>query len=334
MSQIKRSVSMYSLQDNYARGKMSLEDIFGFLSGLNVGMELISDQMIKGAPCPSDEMLDRWDKLVAKYQVDLVCNDIFINTSLYNNRTLTTKEATDLLIQEIKQANRLGFSLVRLVSMTPPEIIEPALPYAEKYNVTLALEIHAGMSFDHPMTQAFIDVIHRLNSPYVGIVVDTGIFCRRHPRVSSNYFRHLGTSEEVIKYIDGIFESGTDPKRFYQKHGGYPKELRDLFQNEQDETYAMFADGYEASELGILDEHMSYIKHFHGKIYEMTDAGIEYSIPYDELIRYLDQKDYQGYISTEYEGNRFVVPGEEMREKEQVIMHQEMLKKYIDALKR
>lgn len=334
MSQIKRSVSLYSLQDNYARGKMSLEDIFKFLSGLNVGMELISDQMIKGAPCPSDATLDRWDALVDRYQVGLVCNDIFINTNLYKNRTLTTKESTDLLIQEIKQANRLGFKLVRLVSMTPPQIIEPVLPYAEKYNVTLALEIHAGMSFDHPMTKAFVDVIHKLASPYVGIVVDTGIFCRRHPRVSSNYFRHFGTSEAVIKYIDGIFERGTDPKRFYANQGGYPKELTDLFKNEQDETYAMFSDGYEMSEFSILDEHMPYIKHFHGKVYEMTDAGIEYSIPYDELIRYLDEKGYRGYISTEYEGNRFVLPGDEVKEKAQVIMHQEMLKKYLDALER
>jgi len=323
---------MYSLQDNYARGKMSLEDIFRFLSDLDVGMELISDQMIKGAPCPTAATLNKWDELVDKYQMDLVCNDIFINTCLYKNRTLTTKESTDLLIREIKQAHRLGFSLVRLVSMTPPEIIEPALPYAQKYNVSLALEIHAGMSFDHPMTKAFIDLIHKLNSPYVGIVVDTGIFCRRHPRVSSNYFRNQGTSEAVIQYIDDIFASGTDPKRFYKKHGGYPKELSALFKNEMDETYAMFADGYEMSELSILDEHMPYIKHFHGKIYEMTDAGVEYSIPFDELIKYLDKKDYHGYISTEYEGNRFVLPGEEMKEKEQVIMHQEMLKKYIDAL--
>ena len=31
MSNIKRSVSFYSLQDQYARGKMNLEDIFKFL---------------------------------------------------------------------------------------------------------------------------------------------------------------------------------------------------------------------------------------------------------------------------------------------------------------
>ncbi|MGV8981027.1 sugar phosphate isomerase/epimerase family protein [Clostridium sp.] len=334
MSNIKRSVSFYSFQDQYARGKMNLEDIFKFLKEIGAEMEFISDQMLKGTPHPSEESLKEWDRLMSKYEVKPVCNDIFINTCLYKNRTLTTKEATDALIEEIKLANRLGFKLVRLVSKTPAEIIEPALVYAEKYDVTLALEIHAGMSFDHPMTQAFIDVIHKTKSPYLGIVVDTGIFCRRHPRVATSYFRSLGANENVIKYIDDIFASGIDPKQFFAKHGGRPKELTDLYKNEADFIYSLFCDGYEASDFSILDEYMPYVKHIHGKVFEMTDEGIEYSIPYDELIKYLDEKDYNGYISTEYEGNRFVLDGEEVKELEQVKKHQDMLKKYIDKLGR
>lgn len=342
MSKIKRSVSMYSLQDEYLNGRMNLEDIFKFLEQMEVeGIEFISDQMLHNSPHPSDEDLKEWDRLVKKYSAKPVCNDIFINTCLYKNRTLTTRESTALLIDEIKLANRLGFNLVRLVSMTPPEIIEPALPYAEKYNVTLALEIHAGMSFDHPMTKAFISEIHRLKSPYLGIVVDMGIFCRKHPRVSTNYFKNLGLHQEVADYIDNIFASGKDPKSVFagdafgsSEHDGiqYPPELQKLIKNETDAFYAMFSTGYESSDLSILDEHLPYIKHFHGKIYEMTEDMVEYSIPYKEIIEYLDKKGYDGYISTEYEGNRFTLPGEPMQEKEQIRRHQAMLKKYIDEL--
>ena len=332
MSNIKRAISFYSLQDQYVRGKINLEGIFKLLKELDAGMEFISDQMMKGTPHPSEESLKQWDELINKYQVERVCNDIFINTCLYKNRTLTTKEATDALIEEIKLANRLGFKLIRLVSKTPAEIIEPALPYAEKYNVTLALEIHGGMSFDNPMTKAFVEVMKKLNSPYVGLVVDTGIFCRRHPRVATNYFRDLGANENVINYINNIFESGTDPKRYFEKFGGVPEELKSLIKNQQDFEYVLFSDGYEASDFSILDEYMPYVKHFHGKVYEMTEEGNEYSIPYDELIKYLHEKGYEGYIATEYEGNRFVLPNEEVKELEQVRRHQEMLKKYIAEL--
>lgn len=336
MSKIKRSVSMYSLQDQYARGKMNLDQIFQFLKELGAGMEFISDQMMKGTPEPLEEVLAEWDRLVNKYQPTLVCNDVFINTCLYKNRTLTGKESTDLLIKEIKLAHRLGFPMLRLVSNTPAEIIEPALIYAEKYQVVLTLEIHAGMSFDDPHTQAYLNVMKKLNSPYVGLTVDTGIFCKRHPRVSTNYFRFLGTSEEVIRYIDNIFAGGTDPKRYFAEHKQegqmFPGELKALIKNNNDFEYVLFSTGYEMSDYHILDDYIPYIKHIHGKIYEMTEEGTEYSIPFDEVIHYLEEAGYEGYISTEYEGNRFALPDAPILDKENVIAHQRMLKKYLGEL--
>ncbi len=341
MSKIKRSVSMYSLQDQYARGYMSLEDMFIFLKEQDTGLELISDQLIKKAPHPDQEMLKKWDALVAEYQPTLVCNDVFINTCLYDNRTLTAKENLQLLIDEIKLANRLGFKMIRLVSNTPTEIIEPALPYAREYDVCMTMEIHAGMSFGTPFTDRFVEVIRKTASPYLGLTVDAGIFCRRHPRVSKEFFRAQGTNDEVVAYIDNIFEQGIDPKQYFdqEKEKGnwhdqmpLPKDLAALVRGESDVLYSIFSTGYEASPFSILDEHMPYVKHIHGKIYEMTEAEEEYAIPYEELIAYLDEKDYDGYVSTEYEGNRFALDGEEIVEKQQVIRHQNQLKKLIEAL--
>lgn len=337
MSRIKRSVSMYSLQDEYARRRMTKKDIFDKLDEIGVeGIELISDQMLHGTPHPDAATLAEWDELIKTHKVKPVCNDIFINTTMYKNRVLTTKEGTDMLIDEIRLANRLGFPLVRLVSMTPPELIHGALPYAEKYNVCLAIEIHAGMSFDHPMTKGFIDVIHQYNSPYLGIVVDTGIFCKCHPRVSTNYFRSLGTTEPVIKYIDEIFESGIDPRiAFAPYHASgkdFPEDLQALITNQADFEYALFSTGYEHSDYSIMEEHIPYLKHIHGKCFEFTEDGEEYSIVYSELIEYLHSKNYDGYISTEYEGNRFVPVDGVADGLSNVIAHQALLKKYIKRL--
>ena len=62
---------------------------------------------------------------------------------------------------------------------------------------------------------------------------------------------------------------------------------------------------------------MPYIKHFHFKLFEMTPDG-EYSMDYKGLLQYLHDHDYDGYVATEYEGNRFTLPGHPMQEKEQV----------------
>lgn len=333
MSKIKRAVSMYSLQDQYARGKMDLEAIFQYLNEMGAGLEFISDQMMKGTPEPPAEELEKWDQLVAKYKPTLVCNDVFINTGLYRNRELTNKEALELLKKEIRLANRLGFPMIRLVSNTRAEIIEPALQCAIDNNVIMTLEIHAGMSFDDPLTQDFINVMKKLDSPYVGLTVDTGIFCRRHPRVSTAYFMEQGTNQAVVDYVDNIFAQGTDPKRYFKEAEAagkkFPDELTALFKNDKDFEYAIFCSGYEQSDFSILDDYWKYVKHFHGKIYEMTDEGVEYSIPFDELVQYLDAKGYDGYIATEYEGNRFALQDAYISDRENVTAHQEMLKRYI-----
>ena len=51
---------------------------------------------------------------------------------------------------------------------------------------------------------------------------------------------------------------------------------------------------------------MPYIFHIHAKFYEMLDDGTEYSIPYDKIVAVLIEGGYNGYLSSEYEGNRHI----------------------------
>lgn len=182
MSRIKPAVSLYSLQDEYLNHRMDLADIMRYVKEQGAeGVEILPDQMLKGAPHISDETLNQWNSLLAETGLAPVIADVFLNTNLYKNRTLTRKECIELLAEEIRQAARLGIHLIRLVSMVPYWVIEPLLPYCEAYDVAIALEIHAGMAFDIPETKAFIEEMKRVNSRYVGLVIDTGIFCRRFP---------------------------------------------------------------------------------------------------------------------------------------------------------
>lgn len=320
MSKIKTCVSLYSLQDEYLNKRMTLSDIMHFVKEKGAeGIEILPDQMLKGSPDISDETLNEWNKLIKETGLTPVIADVFLNTNLYKNRLLTHKECVELLVKEIKQANRLGIKLIRLVSMVPYWVIEPLLPYCEKYNVTIALEIHAAMAFDVKETQDFINEMKRVNSPYVGLVIDTGIFCRRFPRVVRNYEIQNGTSKQVFDYIDTLFEKGTDLHRvLVDNNYKYPAELEAAIQSEHDRMFVPLCDGYENYDFTVLDEYMPYIKHFHFKLFEMTEEGPEYSMDYKGLLQYLHDHDYDGYVATEYKGNRFTLPGAPMAEKQQV----------------
>ena len=334
MSRIKTCVSLYSLQDEYLNHRMDLKDIMHFVKDNGVqGVEILPDQMLKGAPDISDETVAKWHELLKETGLTPVIADVFLNTNLYKNRTLTKRECIDLLIKEIIQANKLGIHLIRLVSMVPYWVIEPLLPYCEKYDVTIAIEVHAAMAFDIPETKAFIDEVKRLNSKYAGIVIDTGIFCRKFPRVVREYETFNGTSPQVFDYIDTLFEKGTDLHRVLRENNfQYPPELEAAIQSEHDRMFVPLCDGYENLDFSVLDEYMPYIKHFHFKLFEMTPEGPEYSMDYKGLLQYLHDHDYDGYVSTEYEGNRFTLPGHKMMEKEQVAAQQAYIRKCLKEI--
>lgn len=334
MSEIKTCVSLYSLQDEYLNKRMSLKDIMYFVKENGAqGIEILPDQMLCGAPKPSEETVSHWHELIKETGLKPVIADVFLNTNLYKNRTLTKKESVELLVKEIKQADRLGIRLIRLVSMVPYWVLEPLLPYCEQYDVTVALEIHAAMAFDIPETRAFIEEMKRLNSKYIGLVIDTGIFCRRFPRVVRNYETQNGTSPQVFDYIDTLFEKGTDLHSVLREnHFNYPPELEAAIQSEHDRMFVPLCDGYENYPFEVLDEYMPYIKHFHFKLFEMTPEGPEYSMDYKGLLQYLHDRGYDGYVATEYEGNRFTLPGEPMAEKQQVAAQLKYIEKCLKEI--
>ena len=292
---IKASVSLYSLQYQYLQGKMNLEEIIAFVKSLGSdGIELLPDQMLHGTPEPTEETYQMWNALVKKYGIGLACDDVFLNTNMFKNRELTKRECISLIKKEIVMAHRLGFKTIRLVSMVPAWIIEPCLETAIENDVSLNIEIHAGLGFGVKKTDEYIEEMLRLDSPYA----------------SGTDFFQLN-----LKSKDGM-----DPK------------LRSLIKSPADGFYAANISGYENRRLEELDSLAKYIKHVHFKLYEMTDEGDEYSIDYKEILQYLHDHGYNGYVSTEYEGNRWVLPDHEIPEVQQVTAHQKMIQRYIKEI--
>ena len=61
----------------------------------------------------------------------------------------------------------------------------------------------------------------------------------------------------------------------------------------------------------------------------MLEDYTEYSIPYKEVIDVLKKGGFNGYIATEYEGNRHIQDIYEVDSVEQVRRHQVMLERMI-----
>lgn len=297
---VKRGVSLYSFQEEYFLRQMSVEDCIAAAAGLGArGIEIIPEQMIPGLPRLTDEFVEDWFGWMQEYGTTPVATDLFLDTKLHPDRWLTLDEQVASVRRDIDIAVRLGATVIRAIVNTPPEVMEAAAPYAEEKGARLLLEVHAPFHFAHPWIVEHLEVMHRTGSPALGLMPDMGIHVKRFPRVVSERALRDGAKPELVDYIVKTYDDHGDTHALadiVNYRGGGPVEF----------GLARQATHYTWTEPKSMLDHMSLIGHIQAKFYEMTEDGVEYSIPYDEIVPVLVEGGFDGYLSSEYEGNRHI----------------------------
>jgi sugar phosphate isomerase/epimerase len=279
--------------------------------------------MLKGFPKVSDEFVDQWFGWMEQYGVEPVAYDAFLDNKLFHNRLLTLEENVDMMIRDLKLANKLGFKVLRTLVSTPLEVVKASLPYAEEYGVKIALEVHAPFTFGTPWFEERMEYIISSGTKWFGIMPDLGIFVKRIPPVMEQRHIRDGGTLEIIKFVSENYANGVDKDETLE----VVKKMKHA--NKVDLAYAELARHLIYTDPKILKDYISYIMHVHGKYYDMTEDFKEPSIPYKEIINILDEAGYDGYINSEYEGNRHIQDFMEVDSIEQVKRHQELLKSLI-----
>ncbi len=332
MAQIRRGVSLYSLQDSYAVGRLDLAAQLRLVAELGAtGVETIGDQSFRATPFPTDETVSAWRAAVDAAGLELVCNDVLLDSAMYRNRTLRVPEQVELLKQQLDVSKRLGFPMIRITSDVSAVVTELALPYAERLGIVITAEIHGGMSFDEPRAASWVEMMKRAQSEYLGLTIDFGIFCDRHPRLPIAYFETLGVAPQVVAAVQQLWREHGDFHRYLVAHDHrFGPELSSLFRSPVDAEFCIFAGGYEDTPLEVLDEHREYIRHCHGKFFEMLPDGTEQAIDVPRILERLNQIGYDGYVCSEYEGNRFIPIGQDVDDQGQLRAHQRLLAAHLD----
>lgn len=320
MSKIKRGVSLYSYQDEFYTGKMSLEDCIREASKAGAaGIEFLPEQMLPTFPNISDDFVKQWHEWLKKYNVEPVAYDAFLDNKLFANRMLTTTENVEMMKRDLKIANRLGCKILRTLVSTPLEVVRQSLPYAEEMNVKIALEVHAPFTFGTPWFEERLDYIKESSTKWFGIMPDFGIFTKRIGSIFQDAYIRKGGTPEIIKMVSDKYESGIDRNETKEKVA-HMKEA-----TKADKAFADFCSHFVYTDPNIVIENMPYIFHVHGKFYDITENLQETSIPYHDVVSILKDAGYDGYICSEYEGNRHIQDYMEVNSIEQVQRHQKML---------
>jgi sugar phosphate isomerase/epimerase len=330
---IKRGVSLYSFQEEYFLRKMTLEDIIATTQKLDIpGIEIIGDQMIPNYPNISNEFIKKWHGWMDKYERTPVCLDMFLDWNKFKGREMTEDEKLESVTMDIVNANKLGCTVIRMIHDVQPDLLEKLEPTARKYNVKLALEIHAPSYYDSPHEQNLVELFRRMQSPYLCFTLDMGVYTKRLPRVAKERYVREGMKPEIAEYLANGYDTGTLPSthELGRANTALADKVLAMGGREMDIFWAMMGTHGIFGDPKLLKEYIPYTSHVHGKCYDMMVPEYhEYSIPYEEIVPILIEGGYEGYIDTEYEGNRWIQDAFEVDSTEQVRRHQVMLKQLL-----
>ena len=345
---IKRGVSLYSYQQAQFFKKMTWKDqIVEVHDNLKTdGIEIIDEQLIRNYPFPSDEFIYDWNNFIARYNMQPVTMDIYLDVHQFRDHVMNHREAAERLKNDIKLAARMGFKNVRPLCLVPIDVIEMALETAEKYDVRMGKEIHAplpirpgakkqptkGMAaaLDFRMTDQIIELAQKTGSKHVGLVPDFGIFQHSPSQVAIDYAKRHTKNPDIIDFIlehSREYEYDDLDALLAEKFPGHDLNMGTIERMSLHESSAKPED--------IIDV-IPYIVSMHGKFYNMTeipgrpgcyeDKAIDYETP----MKYLCENGFDGYIDSEFEGQRDQQDiGYEnlVDEVDQVRKHHEMLKR-------
>ena len=324
----QRGVSLYSFQEKYYRGEMNLRDCLATAAGFGVsGFEMLPDQMLPGYPSIvynlDTNFVAQWKDWIAEYNIWPIAFDIYGETKLRKGQITRDDDLFAELIELAKTANTLGFSILRLPFHVPFRVSERLVPYCADHGMKIASEIHTPYHLDGERAQQMIELAVKRGDGTVGLMPDLGIFCARIPQQVLQDSLRRGGSPEITDYLARLYHTNDreDLIARVAAMGG----------NEIDQWLAMRLqiDVWSDDDPRLLKTCAPYIIHIHGKFYQMNDDLEENDVRYPQIMQSLIEAGYQGYIMSEYEGQR-LIHGADMGydEIEQVRRHQAMLAHY------
>jgi hypothetical protein len=312
-SNVKRGVSLYSFQEEMFLGQMNIEDCVAFAASIGArGIEILPEQNMPNFPNIGDREVAWWQELMAKHGTELTCYDMFLDTKLRKDRLMSDDEQVESIRRDLVLCNRLGIRNMRVLVFVRPDILERCVPYAEELDVHMGVEVHAPWHMEHAWILRTVEVADRLGTKHLGLLPDMGIFMKHFPPVYRDRFIRQGARPEVAQFIIDqhdqkimaeytIYEVAVNMK-------GNPAEVR-MAELLRHQPYA---------NPKRIRDYIPYFRHIQAKFYEMTEDCRDPSHAYPEVIAELVAGGWDGYLSSEYEGNRWIQDVQPVDSREQV----------------
>lgn len=332
------------------------------------GIEIV-DEMSLRYPDPGESFVRQWFGWMDRYGTTPVTMDVGLDVLQFRNHVMTTQEAVERLERDLRLAKRLGFKNVRVLSTCPFEVMLRALPLAEKLDIRLGKEIHQPMRLEGRQVSEIVEHVERTGTAHLGLVPDFGIFGFRPSEVLLAQYERRGAQaaasaasvelaealrggqapfdlSDIINHTAGNLRAAF---KIWLQSGACAPEMSRLFESlrlyvqqrisepgELDYIVVSEALMLSNTSLDTMRQLAKYVVSVHGKFNYMSEIPgrpghyRDIAIDYEGAIAALIAGGFDGYVNSEYEGQRYFqdrTRAEMMDEVDQVRRHHEMLRR-------
>jgi hypothetical protein len=299
---LRLGVTLFSFSRLFHSHQYSFDQLLTRIAELQLGpgLEIDGFQSIRGLPHISTEFERHFKRFIERTGLEPSCLDAFPDVARRPDRLIDAEEEFVFLRAQVKAASILGFTVVWMPALVPPTMLEKLLPFAERWNVTIGVEIGAPLTLDGPEVMAFRELFDRVASPHLGFIPDFGGSTTELAPGALQSLRENGVPSAIIDLLAEV----------WAKDKGIREKREELVERSQRLGAGMATIGQLMPILSLFGrEHpeawlnlMPYVVHIHGKFYEFDADGEAVAIPYAELLPLFQRARYRGFMSLEWGG--------------------------------
>ena len=263
-------VSLYSYTSEFGV-TMTLDDCIADVADLGAtGLEILGEAHVEDYPKPSTAWIDGWFERLDRFGLTPTCYGSWIDTRRFPGRDVTEDEAVEQLETDIRLASTLGFKWVRpkLGVVTSDLEPHPVWETATERVLDLAAEkdivICPEIHWPSVIRSKTVD-------DYIAFIERTGT-------------KHFGL----------LIDTGVFQKSMHGRSGGTAMRMGNGGGRPPITPVVPVSD---------LEAVMPHVVHVQAKFYEIDDDLQDHYIPWAEFLEVLVRHGWQGYLSSEYEGD-------------------------------
>lgn len=264
-------------------------------AGVTKNVEIDGPMHFRNYPNPDPSEVKALKALLAKYDASISLVGGAADRAISSDRLVDSTSVVASVKHQLALASDLGaFGLRMMVGSLSNQELQELIPVAEKHDVRILFELHGVMSADSPTALECLNLVQELDSAYVRLMFDSSLFMAELPHGLLRSLQSAGVAN-TNELADKWKTSSLGEFR------GWLMPQVDTFSPRFKAFLPTLLSRVGHAKPSDFDAYLPFIESVHLKYWELDEEMTSTQ----DLIKYLRQKNYAGYLTSEWGGHEW-----------------------------